>query len=161
MVERARRDLSSMWSPDTDDFRKKFALGMSVRDSRSVWLTFRTLYQKNMSMEEVARRDPRRSVHLIQTILEEKLNVYILRDSRSVWLITRKLYQNDMTMLEVARRDTPSSGSDTGYIRKKFEWEYLEKQQICHAENSNVVSGQHDYGRGGTTRPPVERFFWY
>ena len=60
-----------------------------------------------------------------------------------------------MTMEEVTRQNPPSSGSpDTDDFRKNFVWVYLEKQQICLAENSNLVSEEHNYRRGDTTWLP-------
>ena len=71
----------------------------------------------------------------------------------------RILYQENMTIEEVARRDPPSCGSpDTDDFRNKFEWEYLDNQLLCLAENENSVSGEHGNRRGGTTRPLVERY---
>ena len=47
-------------------------------------------------------------------------------------------------MEEVARRDHPSSGSpDTDNFRRKIKWVYLEKQQICLADNLIIVSEEH------------------
>ena len=37
---------------------EKTLSGYILRNSRSVWLTIRTLYQENITIEVVARRDP-------------------------------------------------------------------------------------------------------
>ena len=64
-----------------------------------------------------------------------------------------------MTLEEGARGDTPSSGApETDDIRKNIEYVYREKPQICLADNSILVSREHDLVRGGTTGPRVKRF---
>ena len=44
---------------------------------------------------------------------------------------------------------------------KNFNSVYLEKQQICLAENAKFVPGEHNHGSGGTTGNPIKRFSRY
>ena len=61
--------------------------------------------------------------------------------------------------MDVARRETPSSGSPcTDDIRKDIACVYLEKEQICLADNSNRVLEDIDQVGGSTTGTPVKRF---
>ena len=62
-------------------------------------------------------------------------------------------------MEEVAQRDPVSSGHpDRDDFRRTIVLVYLEKQQICLADNSNIESEEHVHARDGTTGYLVERF---
>ena len=63
-----------------------------------------------------------------------------------------------MILEEVARQSRRLSGApDTEVFQKIFELEYLAHERDILGENSDFVLGDHDTGRGGTTKSAFER----
>ena len=84
--------------------------------------------------------------------LDETLRPNIFIKGKFIILKIQILYQEDMNLEEGARREPSSSCAPEKYdFRKNLESVYLERQHICLADNSNLVSGEHDHGRGDTT----------
>ena len=76
-----------------------------------------------------------------------------------MWFNIRILYQANIILEEVARqRSTCSCSPDTEVIHKMFKVEYFVNELEIVAENSDLVSGEHDTQRVGTTKIEVQFF---
>ena len=95
-------------------------------------------------------------------VLEKTLCWNIVIRGKFISLKIKTLYQENTNLENGERGDPRQDVHLTQTISEKnIESLYLEKQQICLADNSKLVPGEHNHGSGSTTGISHERFSWY